>query len=102
MHRCRALAAGLLLTVLAGCGSITGQWLSAQGEVAPQEDVRTCRSLSGDKAAADTRSRGGGSFFAPGARDDQMLDELRFGGEERQRQKLFGECMRKLGYRYRQ
>jgi hypothetical protein len=98
----RAIALGVLAVLLAGCGGISGQWLSAQGEVATQEDVKTCRSLSGSVAAADTRSRGGSSMFTPGARDDQMLDEMRYSGEERQRQRLYGECMRKLGYRYRQ
>lgn len=91
---------GLLAVVLAGCSMVTGQWVNASNEAATQEDLRTCRSLSGSQAAAETRSRGGQSVFKPGAVDDMILDDARYTSEERQRQRLYGECMRRLGYRY--
>lgn len=93
---------GLCFTVvsLAGCLS-TAQWATASGEPATEEDIRTCRSLAGSQAAADSRSRGGLSVFTPGAVDDLILSDTRYGGEERQRQKIYGDCMRRLGYRAR-
>ena len=94
------LIGGLLALALAGCSAVTGQWVNASNEAATQEDVRTCRSLSGSQAAAESRSRGGQSVFKPGAMDDLLNDDLKYSGEERQRQRLYGECMRKLGYRY--
>jgi len=90
----------LVAAMLAGCSMVTGQWVNAGSEPATQEDLRTCRSLSGSQAAAETRSRGGQSVFRPGAVDDMILDDMRVTGEERQRQRLYGECMRRLGYRY--
>lgn len=89
--------AGLALG-LAGCLS-TAQWVTAGGEAATAEDIRTCRSLSSGVAAADTRGRGGLSAFNPGASDDLMMRETRYGDEERQRMRLHGDCMRRLGYR---
>jgi hypothetical protein len=96
----RWFTAGLVAAQLAGCSTVAGQWVNASNEAATQEDVRTCRSLSGSQAAAESRSRGGQSVFKPGAMDDLILDDARYAGEERQRQRLYGECMRRLGYRY--
>jgi len=83
---------------LAGCLS-SAQWVTAGGEPATPEDIRTCRSLAGGQAAADSRGRGGISMFTPGAVDDLVLSDSRYSGEERQRQRLYGDCMRRLGYR---
>jgi hypothetical protein len=100
MRPFRSLFAALVAAALAGCSSVTGQWVNEKGEVAAADDLKTCRSLSGSQAAADTRTRGGLSMFSAGAREDAMLDDMRYGGEERQRQRIYGDCMRKLGYRF--
>ena len=94
------LIGGLLALALAGCSFASGQWVNAANEAATQDDVRTCRSVSGSQAAAESRSRGVQSLFRPGAMEDLVLDDTRYSGEERHRQRLYGECMRRLGYRY--
>jgi hypothetical protein len=96
-----SLIAALLAAVVAACSSVSGQWVNASNEPATQEDLRTCRSLAGSQAAAETRTRGGQSVFKPGAMDDLVLGDAQFAGEERQRQRAYGDCMRKLGYRYK-
>lgn len=93
-----SMSVGGLVLGLAGCLS-TAQWVTATGEGATAEDIRTCRSLSGGVAAADTRGRGGLSAFNPGASDDLLMRDTRYGDEERQRMRLYGDCMRRLGYR---
>lgn len=97
-HLTFSASIGVLVLVLGGCLS-TAQWVTASGEAATAEDIRTCRSLSSGVAAADTRGRGGLSAFNPGASDDLMMRETRYGEEERQRMRLYGDCMRRLGYR---